>query len=93
MTWANRQVASQPRPGIPHALFCRVLTLSNHGKAMAKTLCKIKKLLKEDPVTYVQHVKKPKFVCRTCGRVANKKGLLCAPLKIKSFEKSTAGVH
>jgi hypothetical protein len=55
---------------------------------MAKTLCKIKKLLKEDPATYVQHVHKPKFVCRSCGRVANSKGLLCAPLKIKDFKKS-----
>ncbi len=55
---------------------------------MAKTLCKIKKLLKEDPATYVQHVHKPKFVCRSCGRVANSKGLLCTPLKIKDFKKS-----
>lgn len=54
---------------------------------MAKTLCKIKKLLKDDPAEYVQHVRKPKFVC-TCGRVANEKGLLCKPLRIKDFEKS-----
>ncbi len=72
---------------------CRVSLLIPLGNSMAKTLCKIKKLLKEDPTTYIKHVKKPKFVCRSCGRVANKKGLLCAPLKIKSFEKSTAGAH
>ena len=48
-----------------------------------KTLCKIKKLLKQDLDTYVEHVKKPKFVCKSCGRVANKKGLLCSPIKIK----------
>ena len=50
---------------------------------MAKTLCKIKKLMKQDLDTYVEHVKKPKFVCKSCGRVANKKGLLCSPIKIK----------
>ena len=55
---------------------------------MAKTLCKIKKLLKEDPSQYIAHVKKPKFVCRSCGRVANKNSLLCKPMKIKDFEKS-----
>jgi len=62
--------------------------LSNTGNPMAKTLCKIKKLLKEDPVSYIQHVKKPKYVCRSCGRVANKSSLLCKPLKMKDFEKS-----
>jgi len=57
---------------------------------MAKTLCKIKKLLKEDPSSYVGFVQKPKFVCRSCGRVANQKGLVCKPLKIKDFEKAGA---
>jgi len=57
---------------------------------MAKTLCKIKKLLKDDPAQYIQHVRKPKFVCKSCGRVANQKGLLCKPLKMKDFEKSAS---
>ena len=56
---------------------------------MAKTLCKIKKLLKDDPATYIEHVRKPKYVCRSCGRVANQKGLLCKPLKIKDFDKAS----
>lgn len=57
---------------------------------MAKTLCKIKKLLKEDPSQYIEHVRKPKFICRSCGRVANQKSLLCKPLKIKDFDKTTS---
>ena len=59
---------------------------------MAKTLCKIKKLLKDDLGTYIQHVKKPKYVCRSCGRVANKSDLLCKPLKMKDIEKSVSAV-
>ena len=83
------QASSQPRPGISHALIVsRVIPPLTHGNPVAKTLCKIKKLLKEDPAKYIKHVKKPKFVCRSCGRVANKRGLLCSPLKISSFEES-----
>lgn len=49
-----------------------------------KTLCKIKKLLRKDLDEFVKHVRDPKFVCKSCGRVANQKGLLCKPVKIKS---------
>ncbi|MGI9516255.1 MAG: hypothetical protein ACR2NP_04350 [Pirellulaceae bacterium] len=55
---------------------------------MAKQqLCKIKKLLKNDIEAYVAHVEKPKFVCASCGRVANRKGLLCEPLKISRLKR------
>jgi hypothetical protein len=50
---------------------------------MNKKLCKLKKLLGKDLKKYVKHVKEPRFVCGTCGRVANKKGLICNPVKIK----------
>jgi len=103
MVWPSVNAAShdldhppsiQPAtPGNSHAFILSRVPPLTLGKSMAKTLCKIKKLLKEDPATYIEHVKKPKFVCRSCGRVANKKGLLCTPLKIKSFETSTVGAH
>lgn len=50
---------------------------------MAQTLCKLKKLLKNDLNDYIVHVGNPKFVCKSCGRVANKKNLICKPKKIK----------
>ncbi len=56
---------------------------------MAKQqLCKNKKLLKTDMAAYIAHVEKPKFVCASCGRVANRKGLLCEPLKITRFKQN-----
>lgn len=50
---------------------------------MSKKLCKLKKLLGKDFKKFVKHVHEPKFVCKTCGRAANKKSLLCHPVKIK----------
>ncbi|MEM7453870.1 MAG: hypothetical protein AAF456_05885 [Planctomycetota bacterium] len=55
---------------------------------MAKTLCKIKKLLKKDLNKYVKHVQAPEFVCEKCGRVANRKGLLCAPVRMSKLVES-----
>ncbi len=52
---------------------------------MSQTLCKIKKLLKKDLKVYVKHVNDPRYVCKSCGRVANEKNLLCKPVKIKSL--------
>jgi len=52
---------------------------------MSKTLCEIKKLLKHDMKAYVAHVKKPKYVCQSCGRVADKKSFLCVPVNIKKL--------
>ena len=57
---------------------------------MSKPLCKIKKLLKSDLEIYVHHVREPRFVCTSCGRVANKKKLLCSPLKLKKIEKANS---
>ena len=51
---------------------------------MAKELCKIKKALIEyDIDAYCQLVDKPRFVCRRCGRAANKKKYVCKPTRIK----------
>lgn len=47
-----------------------------------KTLCDLKKRLKDDLQMYVQLVNQPTHVCKKCGRVANDKKLLCKPLKI-----------
>ncbi len=50
---------------------------------MTKELCKIKKsLLTKDLRAYMRLVDQPTHVCEKCGRVANKKKLLCRPLKI-----------
>ena len=58
---------------------------------MAKQqLYKIKKLLKTDVVAYIEHVEKPRFVCASCGRVANRKSLLCEPLKITRLKRESA---
>ncbi len=53
---------------------------------MPKSLCKIKKLLKTDLDLYVEHVREPRYVCRSCGRVANKKKLLCEPVKLEALD-------
>jgi len=49
---------------------------------MAKTLCKLKKTLHDDWPEYRKLVGKPKVVCRSCGRLANKKKLVCKPEKL-----------
>ncbi len=50
---------------------------------MSKKLCEIKQLLKKDLGEYAKLVRDPKFICKSCGRVANKKALLCDPVKLK----------
>jgi hypothetical protein len=54
---------------------------------MAKSLCKLvgKKILKEDPASYIDLVSKPRFVCLNCGRVANSKKNLCKPENMKKL--------
>lgn len=54
---------------------------------MAKSLCKLvgKKILKKDPVGYIELVSKPRFVCLNCGRVANSKNNLCKPENINKL--------
>ena len=55
---------------------------------MGKELCKIQEaLIRKDLRAYVALVDAPKHVCKKCGRVANKKKLLCKPVKIKSLKK------
>ncbi len=49
---------------------------------MAKELCKLKKSLKGDIGSYMLLVSKPTHLCRKCGRAANKKKLLCSPVKL-----------
>jgi hypothetical protein len=51
---------------------------------MAKNLCKWgKKDLEKNLDEYTEIVKDPRFVCMKCGRVANKKKLLCKPKELK----------
>jgi len=54
---------------------------------MAKNLCKLvdKKILKDDPASYIELVLKPKFVCLECGRVSDSKKNLCKPENIKKL--------
>ena len=55
---------------------------------MGKELCKIQEvLIRKDLEAYVALVDNPKHVCKRCGRVANKKKLLCKPIKIKSLKQ------
>jgi hypothetical protein len=51
---------------------------------MSKTLCELKKHLKQDFDTYVLLVCQPRFVCKDCGRAANRKKYLCNPKKIEA---------
>ena len=51
---------------------------------MGKELCKIQELLiRKNPDEYAELVNKPKYLCKRCGRVANKKKSLCKPVRLK----------
>lgn len=52
---------------------------------MAKTLCKRVKedYLKENLKEYIKMVKEPKYICKKCGRVAEKEETLCKPKKME----------
>ncbi|MEE2826581.1 MAG: hypothetical protein VYE64_08135 [Planctomycetota bacterium] len=50
---------------------------------MSKKLCDLKKLRKESPKKYAQLVSRPSHLCKKCGRVANRKKLVCQPKKLK----------
>ncbi len=50
---------------------------------MSKTLCELKKELRRDFDSYVLLICRPRFVCKDCGRAANKKKYLCNPVKIE----------
>ncbi|WP_170253814.1 hypothetical protein [Acetobacterium paludosum] len=52
---------------------------------MAKTLCKRVKedYLKENLKEYITMVKEPKYICKKCGRVAEKEEMLCKPKKME----------
>jgi hypothetical protein len=52
---------------------------------MSKTLCELKKDLKQDFDSYVMLVCRPRFVCKDCGRAANRKKYLCHPKKIEGL--------
>lgn len=53
---------------------------------MSKKLCDLKKLLKSDFDSFVKYVCDPSHVCKKCGRVANDRGRLCKPQRIKEGE-------
>ncbi|MBL7214313.1 MAG: hypothetical protein ISS71_01405 [Phycisphaerae bacterium] len=44
-------------------------------------------LHKTDPDRYAHLVKDPKFVCKSCGRVATFKENLCAPIPLGTWEE------
>jgi hypothetical protein len=50
---------------------------------MSTELCKLKKSLKDDLPSYILLVNQPRFVCASCGRVANKKKNLCNPERMR----------
>jgi hypothetical protein len=52
---------------------------------MAKEMCKLAKdefHLKKSK-QFAKLVREPKFVCKKCGRVANKKICLCKPVELE----------
>ena len=55
---------------------------------MGKSLCELKKSLKQDFGTFVSLVNDPTHVCRKCGRVANSKKLVCKPVKLKAASRN-----
>ncbi len=52
---------------------------------MSKKLCKLVKeeYLEDHMDDYLEIIKKPKYVCKKCGRVADSEDRLCKPKKIK----------
>lgn len=51
---------------------------------MGKELCKIEEVaIRRDLEAHMKLVNKPKYICKKCGRVANKKKSLCKPTKLK----------
>ena len=54
---------------------------------MAKKLCELKKLLRSDLSDYIVNVGNPNYVCKSCGRVANEKKMVCKPVKISSLKR------
>jgi hypothetical protein len=51
---------------------------------VGKELCDLSdKLLPDEFKAYAKLVKKPRYICRKCGRAARKKKNLCKPQKIK----------
>ncbi len=49
---------------------------------MAKSLCELKKSIRGDLAAYARLVVDHTHVCRRCGRVANRKKLLCKPMRL-----------
>jgi hypothetical protein len=48
------------------------------------TFCQLsKQMLKKEIGTYLELVSDPRFICRKCFRISNKKQNLCRPKKIK----------
>ena len=54
---------------------------------MAKPLCELKKSLAQDFDCFAELVVDATHVCRRCGRAANKKKLLCKPVKLRGSRK------
>jgi hypothetical protein len=54
---------------------------------MGKTLCDLTKLLEDDFDQYAKLVKKPRYLCKSCGRAARRKKHLCEPKEL-SVKKS-----
>ncbi len=52
---------------------------------MSKKMCKLVKddYLDAHLAEYIEIVKKPKYVCKKCGRVADEEDRLCKSKKIK----------
>jgi hypothetical protein len=54
------------------------------GMSKDKTLCELKEdgFIEKEFKAYKKLVRNGKYVCRSCGRVARKKGNLCKPVAL-----------
>jgi hypothetical protein len=52
-------------------------------------MCWFEGRVEENREAFVARVSEPRFACKRCGRVANKKRWVCKPLSLKNLRDGT----